>query len=282
MFYRDGIVYRSSLLDGFDGIVHGFSSREGGVSTISHLASLNLTRNLGDTDGNVTANLGIFAKAVSGDTMDASSLVTAHQIHSVRIRTVGPENRGEGSLRECGEDCDGFVTDRQGVMPVVRTADCVPILLCGTKADGSFVVAAVHAGWRGSAGGIAGAAVERMCELGCLRDTVKAAVGTHIRECCYEVRQDFIDAVSEMRDPGFAARHIRKSGSDGKYRADLCGMNVEILNGAGVDGSRIDISPFCTACDPDRFFSHRASGGKRGTMGAGIAIAGTGPADGCP
>ncbi|MBQ7599403.1 MAG: laccase domain-containing protein [Clostridia bacterium] len=270
MFYRDGIIYRSTFLEGYSGIVHGFSARRGGVSTIDYLSSLNLTGGLGDEEENVRANTEIFAKAVSKGMIGGDSAVTAHQIHSAKVRIAGPGNRGEGFSRDRGEDCDGFVTDRSGILPIVRTADCVPILMAGTKPDGSYVIAAVHAGWRGSAGGIAGVAVEKMCELGCVRDTIRAAVGTHIRQCCYEVRQDFVDSVSEARDPGFAARHIARE--NGKYRADLAGMNLEILNEAGVSPDRVDVSPFCTACRPDEFFSHRASGGKRGTMGAGIAI----------
>ena len=272
MFYKNGIMYRSTLLEGFENVIHGFSCREGGVSTADHFSSLNLTRNIGDTDENVTENLRIFAGNVSEGRLDGNSVVTAHQIHSTVIRTVGTENRGEGYSRESGGDCDGFVTDRAGVMPVVRTADCVPILLAGVKSDGSAVIAAVHAGWRGSAGGIAGEAVVKMCGLGCLRDTIRAAVGAHICKCCYEVKQDFIDAVAEARDAEFAARHITRDGSDGRYMADLTGMNTETLNKAGISTERIDVSPFCTACDPREFFSHRAMGGKRGTMGAGIAI----------
>ena len=271
MFCRSGILYRSSLLD-IPGVRHGFSAREGGVSTVSHLSSLNLTRGLGDSEENVCRNIDIFARAVSGDILGGESVVCAHQIHSARVRVVGKANAGEGYSLKMGEDCDGFVTDAVGVMPIVRVADCVPILFAGTKADGSAVIGAAHAGWRGTVNGIAAVTVEEMLSLGCVPDTVRASVGTHIGYCCYEVGEDFCEAVAEIRGAEFASRHIRPVSEGGKLHADLTGMNLEILAAAGVSADRVDVSHYCTACEPDTFFSHRSSGGRRGTMGAGIVI----------
>lgn len=271
MFYKSGILYRSSLIES-RGVMHGFSAREGGVSTIPHLSSLNLTRGLGDTEENVRRNIDIFARAVSGDILGGESVVCAHQIHSAYVRVVGKSNRGEGYSLEMGEDCDGFVTDVVGVMPIVRVADCVPILFSGTKADGSPVIGGAHAGWRGTVGGIAAVTVEKMLSLGCIRETVRAAIGTHIGYCCYEVGDDFYSSVSEIRGEEFSARHIKSTRVAGKYMADLTGMNLEILSEVGVAAESVDVSHYCTACDSETFFSHRKSGGRRGTMGAGIVI----------
>lgn len=271
MFSKNGILYRSSVLD-LPGVAHGFSVREGGVSTIPHLASLNLTRGLGDSEDNVRQNIDIFAKAVSDGALGGEAAVCAHQIHSRKVRVIGRSNAGEGYSVPCGEDCDGFVTDEVGVMPIVRTADCVPILLCGAKTDGSPVIGAVHAGWRGTAAGIAAVAVEKMAELGCLKDRICVAIGAHIRPCCYEVDDPFYEAVAACQSADFAARYIIPSAEAGKYQADLAGMNMEILALAGVRAEQIDVSPYCTACDPVTFFSHRGGKGKRGTMGAGIVI----------
>lgn len=271
MFYKSGILYRSSLIES-RGVMHGFSAREGGVSTIPHLSSLNLTRGLGDTEENVRRNIDIFARAVSGDILGGESVVCAHQIHSAYVRVVGKSNCGEGYSLEMGEDCDGFVTDAEGVMPIVRVADCVPILFSGTKADGSPVIGGAHAGWRGTVSGIAAVTVEKMLSLGCIRETVRAAIGTHIGACCYEVGEDFYSSVSEIRGEEFAARHIKSTRVAGKYMADLTGMNLEILSEVGVAAESVDVSHYCTACDSETFFSHRKSGGRRGTMGAGIVI----------
>ncbi|MBQ4096563.1 MAG: polyphenol oxidase family protein, partial [Clostridia bacterium] len=121
---------------------------------------------------------------------------------------------------------------------------------------------------------IAAAAVEKMCSLGALRHTVSAAIGPRIAPCCFEVGEDLYTAVSELRGENFAARHVKRTPSDapGKFHADMAGMNAEILCSAGVSADRIDVSPVCTMCECEKFFSHRASSGIRGAQGAAIAI----------
>ena len=271
MFSKKGIIYRSDIFDNYR-VAHGFSGRAGGVSTVPHLTSLNLTDGLGDLPENVAQNTDIFARAVSDGLLGGESTVRTNQIHSARVRIVDSSNAGEGYSLPWGEDADGFVTDVPGVMPIIRTADCVPILLCGERLDSSPVIGAVHAGWRGTVLGITVEAVEKMVSLGCMRDSIRVAVGTHIKSCCYEVDDPFYEAVCAHRSRDFAARHIKPSGKPGKYMADLAGMNTELLCSSGVREEFIDVSPYCSACDPDMFFSHRASHGKRGTMGAGIVI----------
>lgn len=271
MFSKSGILYRSSVLD-LPGVAHGFSAREGGVSTIPHLSSLNLTRGLGDSEENVTKNIDIFALAVTDGKLGGERAVCAHQIHSARVRVIDSSNAGEGYCLPSGEDADGFVTDVPGVMPIIRVADCVPILMCGEKENGAPVIGAVHAGWRGTVLGIVGEAVEKMVTLGSTRDSIRVAIGTHIKPCCYEVDEPFYESVAAHQSRDFAERHVKPIDKPGKYTADLAGMNIEILERYGVKRESIDLSPYCTACEPSVFFSHRASGGKRGTMGAGIVI----------
>ncbi len=274
MFYYSDHILRSSLLDEVPGICHGFSTRHGGVSTLPHTASLNLTRDLGDSDVVVEANLDIFARAVSGGRFDRSCAVTAHQIHSAKVRLLDESNGGEGCSRESGEDCDGFVTVTPGVMPIIRVADCVPVLLAGLRSDGIPVVSAVHAGWRGTVSGICAEAVRLMVQSGAEFSTIRAAIGPHIGVCCFEVGEDFVTSVRTMAGAEFASRHIIPSpkGIPGKYHADLTGMNREILENAGVNPENIDASDACTMCDTVTFYSHRGMNGKRGTMGAGIAV----------
>lgn len=271
MFYEKGILTRSTLLD-IPGVAHGFSSRIGGKSTLPHTASLNLSMNLGDPDDVVRENLEIFARALSDGAYGGDCTVTTHQIHSANVRILSSDNAGEGCSKPRGEDGDGFVTDQAGVLPIARVADCVPVLLAGLKADNSPVVAAVHAGWRGTAAGICAEAVEKMLALGCERSTIRAAIGVHIGFCCYEVGDDFADAVAQVRGHDFAGRHIRKADGFEKPHADLTSMNLEILADAGVMREHVDVHPDCTMCMPEKYYSHRASGGKRGVMGCGICI----------
>ena len=247
MFYSDGILKRSDLLRR-DGVMHGFSTRLGGVSEHPYTREMNLAFGREDPDETVLRNAEIFARAVSGGGYGAESAVCASQIHSVKVRYVTEVDRGDGYL--------------------IRPPAGEP----GEREDGSPVIAAVHAGWRGTVGGIAGEAVRLLVEAGVMLNTVRAAVGPHIGECCFTVREDFRDAVTAARGPDFASRHIKET--DGALHADLTGMDLEILREAGVPREHIDVSPDCTACLNGIYHSHRRTAGRRGAMGAGIVITG--------
>ncbi len=272
MFYIDGILRKSSLLDEIPGIFHGFSTRQGGKSTLPHTATMNLSHNLGDPEDVVRENFDIFARALSDGAYGGDATVTLHQIHSAKVRVLTRGNAGEGYSIPRGEDGDGFVTDQEGVIPIARAADCVPILLAGVNGNGRPVVSAIHAGWRGTVSGIAAAAVRKMGELGCEGSTIRAAIGPHIGYCCYEVGADFFETVRGLRGTEFAARHITIPEGKEKHHANLTSMNVEILTSAGVNPEFIDVSEDCTMCMSDVYYSHRATGGKRGVLGAGIGI----------
>ena len=242
-------------------IPHGFSTRTGGVSTLEHLASMNFTVNTGDSEANVAENYRIFFSALG---LDPASRVSAHQIHSARVRYVTEADRGR-----CFDDCDGFVTDRPGVTLVVKTADCVPILLADAEAG---VIAAVHAGWRGTVGSIVQSAVAEMLRLGASLAHIRVAIGACIHDCCFEVQSDFVDAVSTLRGAAFADAHIRRRG--GALYTDLVGMNCALLTEAGISADQIDIAADCTCCSPFLYHSHRATKGLRGAMAAAIGITG--------
>lgn len=261
MFHYNGFIWQSDIIAA-PYVRHGFSTREGGVSTEAHLASMNTGFFRGDSDGNVRENIRLLCSYAQ----TPENTVCTPQIHSTEVRFATPENGGEGITRDVPFPCDGFVTDRSGICLLVRVADCTPILLCGVKEDGSPVIGAVHAGWRGAAGGIAAAAVEKMKKLGA--KNICAAIGACIHSCCYEVGEDMRDAVASLQSAAFADRHIQKRG--GRLYADIVGINSEILKESGV--LHIDICTECTACRPELYHSHRATGGKRGTMGAVIGI----------
>ncbi len=268
MFYWDNIVLRSDNLP----LPHGFSAKAGGVSTHPYTATLNLAMGREDSDEIVRENIARFARAIEPG-CGADDAVCAPQIHSAIVRKVGVENRGEGVTRPALSSGDGFVTDEAGVLIFVRVADCTPILLAGYKADKSPVIAAVHAGWRGTAKGIAASAVEAMVELGCERDSIHAAIGPHIGSCCYEVGADLYDEVAALRGEAFARTYITPSKNrEGKFFCDMTGMNRAILCAAGVREDAIDVSPDCTFCQSGTYYSHRKTAGKRGAMGAGILI----------
>ena len=236
---------------------HGFSTRSGGVSTRPHLAAMNMGRNLDDDPAAVEENYRRFCAIIG---VDPATVVYTKQIHSADVVTVGAADAGKTFT------CDALVTAEPGAAVSVRTADCVPILMwspCG-------VAAACHAGWRGTVAGIQQNTVRRMAELGAPPESVFCAVGTAIRACCYEVGEDFAAEVARQAGEDVAERFIDREG--GSLHADIVGMNVELLLRAGIPPENIAVSGECTCCRPDVFFSHRASGGKRGVMAAIISL----------
>ncbi len=249
------------------GCPHGFSTRVGGVSTLLHTASLNLQRGRGDDDETVLSNLRLFADAVG---VEAESIVSAHQVHSSRVSILTDMHRGQGYFDPNQLECDGFVTLSERVAPAVKTADCVPILLSARDSSGkAFAVSALHAGWRGTASDIAGRGVECLVELGARRENIRAAIGPSIGACCFEVDADCRDAL--VAGLGEAAEaNITRRGE--KFYPDLKAINRDLLMKAGISGDNIDVSELCTACRSELFYSHRASGGQRGTLLSVISI----------
>ena len=263
MFLSRNFVKCSDFFDD-SCVAHGFATREGGVSTIPSCATMNTAVRMGDTQENVTENVNRLAKHAG---MNGFPVVYSHQIHSNEVRYVTP---ADALISPEDRECDGYITDVPGVALLVRSADCLPILFSGKKADGAPVVAATHAGWRGTVGGIAAVAIEKMISLGAVPESIRVAIGPAIKECCFTVREDFIEAVTDICGADFAARHIKKDGD--LYRASLQGMNIEFLEKAGVSREKIDLSPDCTACNPHLYHSHRATAGERGTGGGIIGI----------
>ncbi|MBR6917031.1 MAG: peptidoglycan editing factor PgeF [Clostridia bacterium] len=266
MFVYENCFWKSSLLE-LAGVAHAFSTRLGGVSTLPHTKSMNVGFERGDDDGTVKRNIALLCEAAG---MESDGVVCSPQHHTTIVRYVTEENAGEGITRENLSFSDGFVTDREGVCLLVRTADCVPILLAGAKSDGAALVGAAHAGWKGTVGGIAENLVAEALRLGAVKESVRAAIGPCIGKCHFEVKDDFIEAVTAARGEDFAKRHIEKR--DGSYFADLVSMNTQILAESGIPEEHIDICGKCTVCDPALYHSHRATKGVRGTMGSVIGI----------
>ena len=240
---------------------HGFSTRFGGVSQKPHLASLNLAFGRGDDASVVEKNQKRFFQAVF-DRDELSCSARREQIHSADVQYVN-----QGGIYPPG---DGFYTDTPGVILTVKVADCVPILLADPK---KRLIAALHAGWRGTVSGIAREGVAALCRMGADPAEIQVAVGASIRPCCYEVRDDFYSAVKESCGDGFADRFVTpRDREQNTFSADVVGMNLAILKECGIKDENISVLSICTACHSDLFFSHRASKGERGTMMAAIML----------
>jgi polyphenol oxidase len=170
-----------------------------------------------------------------------SQLATLKQVHSTECVAAGGRSGvlGEG---------DALLEDVEGAVVAVRTADCIPLLLVD---DEHQAVAAVHAGWRGTAAGIVGRALAQMRErFGTSPSRLHAAIGPGIGKCCYEV------------GPEVAARF----GGQGRAHLDLPEVNRRQLLEAGVTAERIYASNLCTRCRPEEFHSYRRDGEAAGRL----------------
>lgn len=237
-------------------VPHCFTTRLGGVSK-GYLSSMNLGYHRGDDPENVEKNYEILAKAIGFSTQ---RMVLSNQIHSDIVRTVGAED-ARGLDHRAYPECDALITNTPGVALVVFTADCTPILLYDPVTG---AVGAVHAGWRGTAAGIAGKAVEKMQkEFGCHPENIRAAIGPNIARCCFETDAE-VPAAMEKLLADAAKDCIESRGN--KFYVNLKEINARVLRRAGVE--QIEVSDACTMCRPDRFWSHRVTGGNRGSQGA--------------
>ena len=246
------VVHQSPLLASIEGLAHGFLARHGGVSS-SPFSSLNLGTNVGDHPRAVVHNR---ARALHAVGRPRSVWKSAQQVHGAEVVEV-TRNAGMGIK------ADGLITRDARVVVAVTVADCVPLLL--SSADGR-VVGAVHAGWRGTAAGVAAVAVARFNGLGVASEQLRVAMGPCIGRCCFSVGADVVDALRAtfpgerealpnigLLPPG-AAPVAHRAGE--VTHIDLRYLNRVTLERAGVPRESISEDRRCTFCD-DSFFSHR-------------------------
>lgn len=230
---------------------HLFTDRRGGVSTGIY-ESLNFRMNSEDPPENVREN---FRRL--GEKLGCARLVLSRQEHTDTILQVDGSYVRADVYDPAPYVADGLVTREENLGLVIFTADCVSILLAG---DG--VVAAVHAGWRGTALGIAAKAVG---EMGCDPASIRAWIGPAIGPCCYEVgdevRAALLSRMGEAARPFFHGRNV-----------DLQGLNRRQLENCGV--GRVEVSPVCTRCSHEVYWSHRYTQGRRGVQAAAIVLCG--------
>ncbi len=237
---------------------HAFSTRVGGVSELSYTGSLNLAFRRGDSEKTVLKNLEIFADAVG---FEPESTVSLHQIHSADVMLVDERHRGLGYYKSTELSCDGYATASLNITLGVKTADCVPILLEARNENGEVIaVAAVHAGWRGTASRIAREGVRKLISLGARPENIYAAIGPSIGQCCFEVGRECRDELARIDE-----KFIKK-GNFEKFFPDLAHLNKRVLTDAGVPAENIDIAGLCTYCESELFYSHRRQNGVRGSM----------------
>lgn len=261
VYINGDVPYYQSRLFQSRGVRHAFFTRKGGVSR-GVFESLNFAEGVGkvrDSESNVLENYCIAAKVFG---LDGSDICRSYQTHTSLVEIAVESDRGRGVTKpKYDHGVDGMVTCEKNLLLSVRTADCVPVLLCDPDAG---VCAAVHAGWRGTVGGITKNAVRLMVAQGARLENILAAVGPCIGECCYEVGTELYEEFTSVSHD--YSRFFTSKGE--KYMLDLVFANTFILEECGILPKHISSADLCTRCNESEFFSHRRSGSERGTMSA--------------
>lgn len=250
------------------GIVrHLFSTRAGGVSE-GIFSSMNLSYTRGDVKEAVDENYRRIAAALC---CEVSDIVCSDQTHTTNIRMAGEEDRGKGILfPKDYTDIDGLITNVEGIVLATFYADCVPLFFVDTKRR---AIGLSHSGWRGTVGRMGARTIEAMNRAyGTKPEDITAAIGPSICRDCYEVSEDVAEAFAREFSKEGQDKAILDEKGDGKYQLDLWEANRIVLTEAGVRPENIQVTDICTCCNPQYLFSHRASQGKRGNLGAFLGL----------
>lgn len=262
-------------LEQHDFLTHLFTTRMGGVSS-GPLQSLNLSYARGDDAANVDENFSRVAEALG---VSARDMVFTDQTHTANIRVVTEKDRGKGIVKSRDfQQIDGLITNTPGIVLCAFFADCVPVLLADPV---HRAIGLVHSGWRGTAASISQRALDKMHDAyGTNPDDCFAAVGPSVCGECYEVGADVADVFLDAFGlPAAGSKEEAKERElllyrkpEGNYQLDLWRANELVLLDAGVPRDHIFITDVCTCCNSEVLFSHRASKGQRGNLGAFMMI----------
>ena len=233
---EDDLLYLTASSLSVPSLAHGFSTRLGGVSR-GVFAALNLGLHRGDSTENVQENYRRFS-AVLG--VAPQRCVLARQVHRDDVKVV-----------------------------TAQDADCSPTLYFDPV---TRCIGAAHAGWRGTALGIAAKTIAAMERLyGAKAEHIRAAIGPGISRCCFETDAD-VPAAMRAALGAEVEPYLQRSAQDGKWHVDLKAINRHWMLRAGLAPEHIAVSGACTACCTDLYWSHRRMGDVRGSQAAMICL----------
>ncbi|MDD2367243.1 MAG: peptidoglycan editing factor PgeF [Desulfuromonadaceae bacterium] len=242
----DRIQYIEVTFPGFSCSTQGFTTRHEGVSRPPY-NSLNLGMNTQDQQSNVEGNRSLLGRAFG---VNHEAIVTPRQVHGSDILVINEPN--EDYTHFLTVEGDAIITNQPDVLIGVCVADCAPILICDPD---KRVIAAVHAGWKGTASRLVSKTVAGMkTEFGSDPGRLHAAIGPCIQKCCYEVDEPVKKAFQQNGIPWDTSAELKTSG---KWQLDLATANEELLLAAGVPKDSIQISGQCVCCHSEQFFSYR-------------------------
>lgn len=248
-------------------VEHLVTTRLGGVSE-GVCATMNVSFSRGDKPEAVKENFSRIGGLLNGRLED---FVFTHQTHTDTIRKVTQEDRGKGLVKPLDyQDIDGLITNEKGLILSTFYADCVPLLFLDTihKAIGL-----AHSGWKGTTLKIGQKVLEAMKEsYGTNPVDVLVAIGPSICVDCYEVSEDVAEEFKNIFPKEDVQTRILRPKANKKFQLDLWEANKEILLEANIKAENISVGNICTCCNPDYLFSHRASEGKRGNIGAFLSL----------
>ncbi len=252
-------------LSALPGVKHLFTTRKGGVSK-GFFAQLNLSFTRGDEPESVMENYRRVACVLD---ITPQQIVCSDQTHTTNVRVVTKEDAGKGVV--CPKDytdVDGLITNEKGLALATFYADCVPLYFVDPVRN---VIGLSHSGWRGTVKRMGEVTVRRMQEeFGCNPKDIHAAIGPSICQSCYEVSSDVADAfMGDAKDFAkvFTQKDERQK-AEGKYQMNLWKANELVLLSAGILPEHLEVTDVCTSHNASFLFSHRASNGKRGNLGA--------------
>ena len=258
-------VLQYPLLESTGIVKHCFSTCMGGCSSGIY-ESMNLSYTRGDKKECVDENYRRISMVLGGEPKD---FVCTDQTHTTNVLCVGKEEKGYGVTRPRPyTDVDGLITKEPGVVLSTFYADCVPLYFVDPvhKAIGLS-----HSGWRGTVGRMGQKTLDAMKDaFGTNPTDVYAAIGPSICQDCYEISEDVAEHFYiEFQGHG---DEILINKGNGKYQLDLWKTNEIVLTDAGITKEHLAVTNICTCCNHKLLFSHRASYGQRGNLGAFLCL----------
>ncbi|MCX7884104.1 MAG: peptidoglycan editing factor PgeF [Caloramator sp.] len=246
---KEGLEFLcSSKIEKINKVRHFFSTR---INSDDEFNNFSLNAFNEDKKEKIKIN---YEKILKSAEMNEKCFVYLKQIHGNNFYVVDDKNYKD----IIGKEGDALITSSKNIAVGVLTADCVPVLLCDYENN---VIAAVHAGWRGTYQNITSIVIDYMIkEMGCCEKTIIAAIGPSIGPCCFEVSFDTAQKFTFVHE------------KNKKYYVDLWQENINQILKYGIPKSNIDMFKLCTYCNRDMFFSYRRDNGTNGRIGAFIQL----------
>lgn len=264
---NEGVPYiQFPILAETNMVHHGFSTRLGGVSE-GIFSSMNLSFVRGDEDEKVNENFNRISLAIG---IEKEHIICSKQTHTNHVIVVGEDLAGNGVTKEnILDDIDGLITNIPGLCLATFYADCVPLFFVDPVKK---AIGLSHSGWHGTVEKIGEVTLHKMQETyGSNPEDILVAIGPSICQNCYEVSEDVILEFQNNYSRKYWDELFYKK-ENGKYQLNLWRANEIVLLESGIKRAHIATTNLCTCCNPELLYSHRASKGQRGNLGAFLSI----------